>query len=655
MLSSKAQEHFFNVNNGYVETGTRYTGLVTPVNPIPTWQFYLNSEQQADFGGVPVTLQGGFTNLVIGQQEKAWYPNYMRVVYNKDDFQKKLQERYIQMLEQKAQEEYKKQQKKKQNLFHIKQLDEWLTKADTAHINHKINSLKQKLKSGKNKNNKKDWEKELKKLENQLQQIKGLYAKKENLLNENLSINVNDSILKALEKAKISKIDFKGKKMKSLMKMSDFQQFMYSLEEFKGGRFYLDIRGISEYTSIDGLQIKFKPGNLYVQTVTGKIFQSSYFNLMMPDDQNQNKVYVLGASVGRNNGKQNIGLHYYYFTGNTSLVNQIRNTVIGAAFDQKLNRKIKAGILLTGSQSFNANQQQDIIQIQGVQIVYPVSVQNTVSDIVGQNKSILYQTGYRMELNTELKNIISQKDRWDIKYEKVSPFYQSMAMPYMLKDYHGISIQNQWNLFRNKWMLTNNYQYKEDNLSRLKPVNTYWTVAGVEIDKRGEKINLKSAYNIIYRNSLMLSVYHNLLQTVQLKSKKRWRFIHTISANVLLNDSAVATQQYNYQMSFNPAKKWNVSTITGISIIDTTNYLNFNVQPTFRAENWNIGLAFQMMVNKTKQHQNTTLKLGWKLNKNMNFYIESGYGNSPQYNLLNNQLQFVSYWNGNVALRYHWN
>lgn len=647
-----AQQHFLNMNGGYVETGFRYNTLINSINPIPPWQWYLNTEQQLDIVDVPVTLQGGFTSVLLGQQQKAWYPNLIRIIYKKDNFQKKLQTKYIEMLEQKAEEEYKKQQQKNQNLLQIKQINEWLSYADTSKITQKIDSLKQHKKLSTNQN---EVDKQIQELENQLRQIRQLYARKELLEKQNSSLNVNDSILKTLDKAKKTNIDFKNKNLQSIMNMNNFQKLMYSLDEFKIGRFYLDIQGISEYTSIDGTQIKYKPKNFYIQILAGKIFQSTYFNMLMPDNQNQNNTYAIGTSIGRDNGKQNISIHYYYFTGNTSPINQLKNTIIGAGLTQKISKKIKVGFLLTGSQSLNTAQQQDIVQIQGVQIVYPLSFQNTAKDIITQNKSILYQTGYRLEFNTELKSILTKQEKWNIRYEQVSPFYQSMAMPYIMRDYHGISIQNQWRIFKNQWILTNHYQYREDNLSNLKPIRTYWTITGAELRKQGKKLNLTSTYQLIYRKNFNNYIYHNVLQFIRLTTNNTWQASHTLSFNILLNNNIILSQQYNYQLSFSPVKNWNITTNTGLNILNTMQYLNFTVLPGFQTKKWNIALIYQIMMNNNRTHQNATVKYTWNASNNLNFYLETGYGNSPQYDLLNNRIQFISYWNGSIVLRYTWN
>lgn len=537
----------------------------------------------------------------------------------------------------------KKIQKKEQNDLYIKQIDSWLSKADTSKLIKTIDSLNKELKYKKN-NEIDKIEKEIKNKKYQLAEIKKLYDKKENLLKQNQSLNVDKTILEELQKAKSKKINFKDKNLQSLMNMTRFQKLMYSMDELKIGRFYLDIKGISEFTSIDGIKIKVKPNNFYFQATTGRIFQSSYFNIMLPNNQ----IYVSGVTIGKDNDKQNFGFHYYYFTGNTST----RNTIIGIEHSKNWSKKIKTAFLLTASQSLNTSQKEDIIQFQGIKLNYPSYFPNTLFNVIKQNKSLFYQTGFRLEFSSKLTNIFSKKDLWNIKYERVSPFYQNTALPFILRDYHGFSLENQWNLFKNKWKLSMIYQYKEDNLSHLKPLNTYWNIASIQLNKHAKKINLKSAYQIIYRNSAFISTYQNISQIIHITTPSLWEIKHILNANILLNKNILLNQYYNYQITFSPAKNWNIYALSGINIINNETYFNFNSTGTFMLKKWNLSLSYQIITNKRITHQKTIFSINKVIFKNLSFHLESGYGNVPVY-ILNNELSTTSYWNGALTIKYN--
>lgn len=108
-----SQQKFFTFNDGYIEGSLRYNGLITPVNPAYKWQFNINYEENINIDNIPATIQSSFTNLILYQHNGYWYPNYIRISYKKDNFQKLLQNRYINILEQKVEQEQKKNTKKR--------------------------------------------------------------------------------------------------------------------------------------------------------------------------------------------------------------------------------------------------------------------------------------------------------------------------------------------------------------------------------------------------------------------------------------------------------------------------------------------------------------------------------------------------------------
>ncbi len=198
---------------------------------------------------------------------------------------------------------------------------------------------------------------------------------------------------------------------------------------------------ISQYSMIDGGQAGVKINNFSAELIGGNLTVGSFFYPGQTIIQNKS---MFGGSFGADVGNNEIRLcNYSVFQSGT-----VENNILGLKYKGRIINKIEYALHIMGTQ-YNTIDEENLFNYNNVAIEYLSGVANIFRNILNQNKSFYYNTGYGVEgiLNWQMP---LRNSNLLIGYEYVSPYYYSLMSPFLIKDIHILKVGAGKTFFKNR-------------------------------------------------------------------------------------------------------------------------------------------------------------------------------------------------------------
>jgi hypothetical protein len=280
-----------------------------------------------------------------------------------------------------------------------------------------------------------------------------------------------------------------------------------------------------------------------------------------------------------------------------------------------------------------------------------------------------------MDCAMKRQGVLFSSDSWQIKYQRVSPFYQSFAAPFLMRDQHNVEVRTLLPLLRNRLEFSPSYLYRQDNLSRLRSATWFWNTMGLGIRmKASSSVRVNSDYRYIQRKSSLGNGTHyqnvNFQLIVQAKSAKLAE--QNASGNVFSGSDGSSILSISYQQiwQISPQIEWNVvGTYSEIKSTENKKYYEqVQTGPLIRLKKGEIGAGGILLAKSTKEHQiKGYVDAKYFVHKNIEMALETGYGviqyfvspellaqSATPLSLPVNTFASSSFFYGNIRVRWVW-
>lgn len=518
--------------HGNVESGVQYNGLISPFSPYPQTYLYLQSQQIFSIIDIPIQVNTLITNLPNGLNSKYFYPNFINVSFNKQEFRKNLDKKIVQVLRQKMDKQLFLNQQKQEKWLSFQQISFWTSQIDTNVILKRLDSLKSiSPKSD-------ETLESILLFEEQLRNVRILTQKAETLSNELKRIEtlpIDTNLPNLSEVAKIP-----DKEINRYLPLNRFQKLILNFQKIDIGRFLwkTESQHLSQGITIDGANMEFSNSYLKINGIYGKIYPIVFWN-QIGAYSNNSQLNLYGGSIGGKIKKHQITFGIWQFEAVSFYPKTHGNSLL------HLNYQFQSSTLdykgeITGSQSYQPVN--EIEYFQGIPIVTNFSADNIFNNVLQQRMETGLRTGYATHHQLQF-NINKLLDQVKINYERISPFYQSYSAPFLMRDQHNIelSFRLKWN---QKWRTNIGSFYREDNLSKIRTTTTQWQTYFIQNNISFTKhLNYRTEYKFIQRQSNVFIQQHQWLNHLFYQATNT--FIENIQLQFLVFQSNNFYSMYN--------------------------------------------------------------------------------------------------------------
>ncbi|HPQ09161.1 MAG TPA: hypothetical protein PK995_08030 [Bacteroidia bacterium] len=489
--------------SGRVEAGMNYNSIVSLYSPYPATYYYIRSNQKLEIFSVPFDINLQLTNLNAAFVTKNFYPNLISISYNQEKLRQNLQKKAMQKLEKEYENILLSKQKQNENAKLIELIDSiQKSMPDSNELEFQKNAALQMI----NKNDTMALKELLDNYEKEKAFRKKLLELKENAIKENSSMKINDSVINTYNQLKDKRMEIN--EIKSILPLNKFENFMSKIERFNTGRFFWnkEERFVSNGVTVDGLEVNTKFGKFEAGAISGRLFPVIFWN-QFGGWWNGSMQIINGGNIGMRSKNHLVKISGYSFSGKDKELFK-RNNQIGTVSYKFIGEKLEYELNAAGSQAFTENINTNYYY-QGLPVIENFSADNIIGNILQQKNNFGTQTGYAFHsaMKLKFKKVLKETG---IQYEQISPFYFSSAAPFLMKDQQYVELKNQMYITKKIEINLSGY-YRQDNLSGLKTVTTYWkSIQFRQRWKINEHFRMNINYRYINRMSNQLTEQHQI-------------------------------------------------------------------------------------------------------------------------------------------------
>jgi len=504
--------------------------------PIQYASFFASQEFSA--GNLPFTLRGAYSSM-SNTNSNGFYPNYFNVSFNSSNYKKLLLEKVNKVEEKAYYEEINKRNKKLLLKNQSNQIDSALTLYDEESIKKMIEETEIKRNNQTSEDSILYYTQILDELNDNRNSWENLKAIKSNNDKIYESIQINDSTDINYSKLNLHDFDSRKKEISERINLNRTERLAMSLEQINAGRFpFISNHFVSQNTFIDGIDLRIKPSQLFISGVYGKI---NTFNMPFVYLTETENAIISGGSFGFSFSKSRTEIYTYQIRRNGERINEL----IGLNHVTDFTKNISFDFTLSGSQyNINGADSSNIFYSESLYLEYPYNKNNFVHNILFQNKSIGFITGYALESKVNFKDFI-KGNKFFVGYEYISPTYFSLTSPFLIKDISALCVGTEQLLLNNKIKISLTQRIKDKEISELYSYKSNWQSTTIRaLYKPNRRVNLNVFYQINKRNYENASDNNQILNLSVL-----------LTENKLLNSTHVFQSFYIENLSGNILKK----------------------------------------------------------------------------------------------------
>lgn len=629
--------------HGSVDAGFNYNGLISLYSPYPATYVYFNTQQQLTISEVPFEIQARLTNLQSGFPSQRLYPNIIQITYNQEQFKQNLYKKALSKLEKQYENYLVKLSQKNENQNTLKQLDSISSLLPDTNeiISKKIQLLKNATHD--------DSLNILQEYNYQMNTIRKIVELKNHLQKQQSEFIINDSIQQEYFKLKNHQPSIK--ELCAINNASKFENIMSNIQYLSIGRFLWSGSNpfISSGITVDGAKIDINIKKIELGGLGGKVYPIIFWN-QYNGWLNNFSQQVYGGYLGFNNQTHRVKVGSYLFNGQDNL--SIKQGNIVATTEYTLHtKKLDFIFNIAGSQS-DVKDNSTQYFYQGLPVIYNYSADNIINNILQQRTLSGLQTGYAFQskLQYHLSSIIQNIH---LAYERVSPFYQSAAAPFIMRDQHKTEIGSEFK-FHPSLSSSLALSYRQDNLSHLKGITTIWkTLRYQQNFKLNSHFNVNAIYYLIERISnqyILQNQYHLLLNyfstnslVQQLTLFSNW--LQSVDIPSVLNIGTNAGFQFNQHLNWNNQITYTAISqpdkyIQNYSILSSLNWMNKKSQISLN--------TFFFLKDNSLYNRSVEITSNIKVTKYLKFNTTLGYG---QNKAIWNEINLINLQNPDITIQ----
>lgn len=519
-LNGFSQEKF-EFSGGRLETWSEYLSPSANYygNESLTLQYGMFVSQDLEIYGLPFSVQGNYNNNY--KNNNYVYPNFINIQFNGLKYRQNTIEKISEQNRSRYLSEIKKKTDRQNLLRKIEQIDMMRSGQDIESLeNLKQLYLKRSL-ATKVTDSVEYYNSMVKDIEEkqgawaQLDSIKNMFRSQES------RIQFNDSVVNKYKPINYQDIT----KNRNLYDVNSLMNVGMKTEYINIGRFtFSEHPFISQNTYVDGVSMKMQPEALYFSAVFGKV------NLLNPGISLNytERVNLAGGSAGYSTQSSSTEVYLYHYYGNNLVVNDVS----GVFHKSALTKNVAIELILSGSQKNNNENFSQIYYQDGLPVEYTYNRNNFLYNILFQNKSFDFSTGYAADAKVSFSGLF-KNNRLMLGTDYISPYYSSVSSPFLINDISTAYISAEQKLFKNKVRLIvterirkngpNEFSFRDFDFTSTRiqagfklHENLLWSGTFQFNERRGVQYPVNYLYNtsLIYKENTFIKSSHNIFVTI---------------------------------------------------------------------------------------------------------------------------------------------